>query len=78
MFRVYWTEHHNDTPQARFRDFDTREMQAALHFIEALRQGQRHGLALQHITMSSQNPHSVGLAGVAEPAADYEWKKRRA
>ena len=53
-------------------------MQAALHFIEALRQGQRHGLALQHITMSSQNPHSVGLAGVVEPAADYNWRKRRA
>jgi len=74
MFRIYWTETHQQQAHPHFRDFNNDEMNAALHYIETLRQRQRAGEALQHITLSSENPQSVGLLGVASPSADYQWK----
>lgn len=77
MYMVYWTEIERGTPRAHGRSFDTREMGAALQFMEALRGRQRAGEAVSFVTMSSEHPHSVGHPGVADPHPDYNWKKRR-
>jgi len=77
MYMVYWTEGENNSTQAHGRQFDTSEMSAALQFMETLRTRQRAGEAVSFVTMSSEHPHSVGHAGVADPHPDYNWKKRR-
>jgi len=77
MYMVYWTEYKNDTPLPQAQSFVSDEMGAALHFIEQLRKRQRAGEAIRFVTMCSEHPHVVGHAGVSEPAADYNWKKRR-
>lgn len=77
MFRVYWTEQCENTVQTNFRDFEPTTMGDALRFMESLRSRQRAGETLRHITMSAENPNSVGHAGVADPPPDYQWKKRR-
>jgi hypothetical protein len=45
--------------------------------MEALRSRQRQGEAVCFVAMASENPDSVGHAGVADPSPDYNWKKRR-
>jgi hypothetical protein len=80
MFRVYWTEHEVvETPVSKvcFQDFELQEMTKALQFAESLRCRQRSGDTIRHITISSENPDSVGKSGVADPPANYTWKKRR-
>lgn len=86
MFRVYWTEQESletqgvQVPPAnhvRFKDFDLQQMSKALQFAETLRCRQRAGDAIRHITMSSENPDSVGTPGVSSPSSSYNWKKRR-
>lgn len=77
MYMVYWTEIEDQIVAARGLAFDTREMGAALQFMEQLRARQRAGQAVSFITMSSEHPDSVGPPGVGEPASDYSWKKRR-
>lgn len=77
MYMVYWTEYDNDLPLTRAHSFDSSQMGAALHFMEQLRMRQRAGETIHFVTMCSENPHVVGHAGVADPAPDYNWKKRR-
>lgn len=77
MYMVYWTMIEDDRSVAHGRSFASDEMGAALKFMEALRARQRAGERLCFVTMSSENPHSVGLPGVADPSPDYNWKKRR-
>lgn len=86
MFRVYWTEQETleaqgvqvtPTNHVCFKDFDLQQMSMALQFAETLRCRQRAGDAIRHITMSSENPYSIGKCGVADPPVDYAWKKRR-
>jgi hypothetical protein len=77
MFRVYWTEQQELKGQSYFKDFEFDAIAAALQFIESLRARQRAGQAIRHITMSSENPDSIGKAGVADPPSNYQWKKRR-
>lgn len=52
-------------------------MVAAMKFMEGLRMRQRAGEAVCFVTMSSENPDSVGHPGVADPSPGYNWKKRR-
>ncbi len=77
MYMVYWTvvEEGMATPQAH--EFSSDDMSAAMKFMEELRRRQRGGAPLCFITMCSENPHSVGHPGVADPHPDYNWKKRR-
>ncbi|MDB5842558.1 MAG: hypothetical protein JWQ23_4510 [Herminiimonas sp.] len=77
MYMVYWTQtaHGVNTPHAR--EFHSDEMRAAMHFMEKLRVRQRAGEGISFVALSSENPHSVGHAGVAETGAGYAWKKRR-
>lgn len=77
MYMVYWSieEAGRLVPQAH--QFASSDMGAAMHFMEQLRIRQRAGETIRFITMCSENPHAVGPAGVADPAPDYNWKKRR-
>ena len=78
MFMVYWVQTHDEGCTPQCRAFDTEAMTAALQFTEVLRKQQREQGGIAHVTLSSENPHSAGLPGVADPAPDYNWKKRRA
>jgi hypothetical protein len=77
MYMVYWTTTDEDKSVAHGRSFASEEMSAALKFMEELRTRQREGERLCFVTMSSENPDSVGPPGVADPSPDYNWKKRR-
>ncbi|HEY8606001.1 MAG TPA: hypothetical protein VIM12_02655 [Noviherbaspirillum sp.] len=77
MFMVYWTVADGNADHAQARCFPSDEMGAALKFMETLRGRQRDGDDIGFITMCSENPHSVGHPGVADPSPDYNWKKRR-
>ncbi len=77
MFMVYWSEGTDAGGTPRSKAFAADQMRAAMHFMEELRSRQRHGEALGFVTMCSENPQSVGHPGVADPPADYNWKKRR-
>lgn len=77
MYMVYWSVAETDEHIAHGRAFGADEMGAALKFMEALRTRQRAGEPVCFVTMASENPHSVGHPGVADPSPDYNWKKRR-
>jgi hypothetical protein len=78
MFVVYWlAEGSGAETQARFERFGADALAQALAFAEALRKRQADGEDIGFVTLCSENPQSVGRAGVADPPADYDWKKRR-
>lgn len=77
MYMVYWTEINDDRTVAHGQAFDSDAMRAAMQLMEDLRARQRSGEPIAFVTMSSENPHSVGHAGVSDPSPDYNWKKRR-
>ncbi len=77
MYMVYWMVLEEGARTPRSQEFASSEMAAAMHFMEQLRLRQRAGEIIQFVTMCSENPHSVGHAGVAETGPDYAWKKRR-
>ncbi len=78
MFVVYWMEHGDPAPAPACRSFGKTEMTNALTFMEELRAAQRNGeRGVAFITMTSENPDAVGLAGAADPAGNYAWTKRR-
>lgn len=77
MYLIYWSVTEKEELIPRSREFASTQMKEALDFMEGLRKKQREGEALRFITMCSENPNVVGPAGVAEPNADYNWKKRR-
>jgi hypothetical protein len=77
MYMVYWTVVDNGTKYPHAKEFESRDMGAALKFMEGLREKQRNGEAIHFVTLSSENPQSVGHPGVAETGPDYNWKKRR-
>ena len=77
MFMVYWTEVRAEISQPRCKEFALDHMVDALQYMEALRKTQRSAGNISHVTMSSENPNSVGLPGVDVTGADYNWKKRR-
>lgn len=77
MYMVYWTVVDDERMTAEAQEFASADMASALKFMEGLRTRQRAGEGIRFITMASENPESVGPSGVADPAADYNWKKRR-
>ena len=78
MFMVYWMERTEDGTMApRAQPFGTDAMSAALSAMETLRRRQLAGEPVSHITMSSENPDSVGRPGVAVVDEGYSWTKRR-
>lgn len=77
MFMVYWRYDDGKVITPHAKPFAASEMESAMHFMEQLRIRKRAGVAVGFITMCSENPDVVGRAGVADPAPDYNWKKRR-
>jgi hypothetical protein len=77
MYMVYWTEVHANARKPQQRLFNSEELASAMKFMEELRTRQRNGEPLCFIVLSSENPNSVGNAGVSDPPADYNWRKRR-
>lgn len=77
MFMVYWTvvEGSDSTPHAQL--FDSADMLGAMALMEQLRARQRVGEGVGFITMSSENPESVGHPGVDITGPGYNWTKRR-
>lgn len=77
MYMVYWTGMEHSMKIAYSQEFESSDMVSAMKFMEELRARQRQGEHICFITMASENPNSLGLAGVADPSPDYNWKKRR-
>jgi hypothetical protein len=78
MFVVYWLDGPPDAEDtARYQRFDETALADALRFAEGLRKRQAGGAEVSFVTLCSENPHSVGKPGVADPPAGYDWKKRR-
>ncbi|MBC7455578.1 MAG: hypothetical protein H7335_18180 [Massilia sp.] len=77
MFMVYWTvvEGNANTPHAQL--FDSADMLPAMALMEQLRARQRSGEGIKFVTMSSENPESVGNPGVDTTGPAYNWTKRR-
>jgi hypothetical protein len=73
MFVVYWLS--NEQPD--FQRFGEKDLSAALNFMNDLRAKQAAGEPVGFVAMSSELPNNVTKMGVADPPADYNWKKRR-
>lgn len=73
MIIVFW----HDSYQAICQRFDATALTEALKFAEELRARRRAGEPISHVCMQSEMPESVGQAGVSDPNADYDWRKRR-
>lgn len=75
---VFWMERADDgTMVPRAQEFGADDMSGGLAFMEALRIRQMNGADVRHITMSSENPDSVGRRGVDVVGVGYSWTKRR-
>lgn len=68
MYKVYWTNPHNNESYGR----DLGTLREALDECKMLRDSGR-----RFVTMVSENPDSVGQPGVADVGPGYDWKKRR-
>ena len=77
MFMVYWTIGDGETTTPHSHAFGSTEMLPAMALMEQLRTRQRAGEGLRFITMSSENPDSVGHPGVDVVGPGYKWTKRR-
>lgn len=74
MHCVYWLEE----GEPKHRMFASAALGEALAWAEALRTRRRAGGPVGWVSIASEDPDQVGEAGVADPAADYAWVKRRA
>jgi len=86
--RVYWTITHLvhpsttngetiNEPLAHSKDFKKGELGLALKFCEELRHRRLTGEPISFITCADEISGCTSLSGVAAPASDYDWKKRR-
>lgn len=76
MFKVYWTE---NGARDRSETFGSSEMTLAMKLMEDLRKAHRDGVGHNtFITMVSENPDSVGQAGVDVTGPEYkdQWDKK--
>ncbi len=75
---IFWMEPAEDgTMAAHAREFAADDMSGGLALMQALRTRQTNGAQVRHITMSSENPASIGRQGVDVVDASYSWTKRR-
>ncbi len=77
MFCVYWTEVFEGEATPCSQSFPTDGLMAMLRFSEDLRARRRAGDQVSFIGSVSEHPDMIGEVGVAAPAADYDWTKRR-
>jgi len=83
VYKVYWStvnpaSEECDCPECstmhvHAQDFGAEEMSDALKFCNELRQDKDN----HFVTMAVEDPNCTSLSGVAAPAADYDWTKRR-
>jgi hypothetical protein len=73
MYTVFWIE----AGAPRAEPFGSGALGDALVFAESLRRRRRDGEAITFVTLASEDPHSVGPSGVADPEPGYAWVKRR-
>lgn len=73
MFKVYYTDPHTDTPHV----YTVGELSSALYAAKTYREN-----GMTFVTMVSENPNSVGKAGVDEiingacpDGVEYDWNK---
>lgn len=71
LHRLYWTEDDETWSQ------DFTEIGDLLKASEELRKRAREGADIRFITSAAENSDCTSLQGVAAPAADYNWEKRR-
>lgn len=77
MFMVYWTIVEGDVATPHAEAFESTDMLPAMALMEQLRTRQRAGEGVRFVTMSSENPESVGHPGVDVTGPGYKWTKRR-
>ena len=82
MYMVYWTvvdanAQDGAASAACQQLFDSADMLAAMALMEQLRTRQRAGEGIHFVSMASENPDSIGHAGVDVTGPDYDWTKRR-
>ena len=77
MFMVYWTVGDAEAGTPHSQPFASTDMLPAMALMEQLRTRQRAGEAIRFVTMSSENPDSVGNPGVDATGPGYKWTKRR-
>ena len=77
MFMVYWTITQGNDAAPHAQSFASTDMLAAMALMEQLRTRQRAGEGVRFVTMSSENPDSVGNPGVDVVGPGYKWTKRR-
>lgn len=77
MFMVYWTVVEGKTCIPHATGFAATDMLGAMALMEQLRGRQRAGESVRFVTMSSENPDSVGHPGVDVTGPEYNWTKRR-
>jgi len=73
IHRVYWTE--DDEPKSK--SFGKDSIDQMLKYCEQLRKDRVAGRNVSFIGTATENPDCMSLPGVAAPAADYDWEKRR-
>lgn len=75
IYTIYWTEH---TDEKSFPCSEgTDDLDKALKIAERQRKIQYSGGNVSHVTLTSENPNSVGKSGVDTVGPEYDWKKRR-
>ena len=77
VYRVYWSPQVKSITLCKAMSFDADELGLALKFCEELRTRRRNGEQISFITLCSEDPNSVGQAGVDVTGPEYDWKKRR-
>lgn len=77
MFMVYWTVVDGSENVPHAQAFPSSDMRQALELMEQLRVRQRAGEEVRFVTMSSENPESIGNPGVDTTGPGYKWTKRR-
>ncbi len=77
MYMVYWSVIENQTSTPHPQAFESDDMRPAMALMEQLRARQRAGEGIRFITMSAENPESIGNPGVDTTGPGYKWTKRR-
>lgn len=77
MYMVYWTVTEDGDSKPHAQAFASGDMRPAMELMEQLRARQRAGQGIGFVTMSSENPESVGHPGVDITGPGYKWTKRR-
>jgi len=75
IYVIYWTE--TTDGQSVPCSEGTDDLTEALKIAEQQRKIQYAGGNVSHVTLTSENPNSVGKSGVDVVGFDYNWKKRR-